>query len=202
VLDVHSRLASPVVAAALFDFDDLWRRAQPIPALGAHARGPEPADALAIAAVHLLAHHPNERGLLWLYDLHLLTRTLTGSQVEAAVTEARSRRMGTLLRAALTRSQAIFPTVAAASLLRLLGPDQSEPSAALIDVRRPAEQILMDVRALPTWRARAAYVTGHLFPGPDYMRRRYAPDSIAPLPWLYARRLVVGTGRWLRRSRS
>jgi hypothetical protein len=200
VLDVHSRLASPIVAAALFDFDDLWRRGQPIPALGAQARGPQPADALAIAAVHLLAHHPNERGLLWLYDLHLLTRTLNASQVEAAVEDARSRRMTTLLRAAVARAQAIFPTSSAACLLRSLGLDQNEPSAALIDVRRPSEQVLMDVRALPTWRARAEYVTGHLFPAPDYMRRRYAPDSIAPLPWLYARRLIFGAGRWLRRS--
>ena len=196
VLDVHSRLASPIVAAQLFDFDDLWRRARLIPALGPHARGPHLHDAIAIAAVHLLAHHPTERGLLWLYDLHVLSAALLPTDVDAVIAAAQSRRMTTVLAAALARSHARFPSAASGALLARLPGDESEPSAALLGHRGAAGQALLDVRALRTWRGRRAYLAAHLFPPPDYMRRRYAPGSQAPLAWLYARRIIRGARRW------
>ena len=200
VLDVHARLASPIVAAGLFDFDDLWERAQPIPALGSHARGPHLCDAIAIAAVHLIAHHPTERGLLWLYDLHILSSALQPMDVDSLVAAARSRRMTTLLAAALGKAHARFPSAASAALLARLPQDRSEPSAALLDHHGAARQALLDLRALRTWHGRRAYLAAHLFPPPDYMRRRYAPDSRAPLAWLYARRILRGAGKWLRRE--
>ena len=197
VLDVHSRLASPIVAAQLLEFDGLWQRAQPIPALGVHARGPHLHDALAIAAVHLLAHHPTERGLLWLYDLHVLASALPPTDVECVIAAAKSRRMTTILAAALARSHAHFPSAASGALLARLPVDASEPSAALLDHRDATRQALMDVRALRTWSGRRAYVSAHLFPSAEYMRRRYAPGSNAPLAWLYARRVVGGAIKWL-----
>ena len=197
VLDVHWRIAAPVVAAELFEFDALWRRAQRIDTLGASARGPALGDALAIAAVHLFAHHPTERGLLWLHDIALLTSALTDAQRHQLVRDARERRMTTLVASAVRNAQACFPSDTNLLLLTLLGDDPSEPSAALLSAHRPSARALLDVRALRTWKARSAYLAGHLFPPADYMRRRYAPDSHAPLAWLYARRLIRGARRWV-----
>ena len=199
VLDVHSRLASPIVAAQLFDFDDLWQRAQSIPALGAHARGPHLHDAIAIAAVHLIAHHATERGLLWLYDLYVLSSALQPPEVDALIAAAESRRMTTVLRAALARAHAHFPSAASAALLARLPGDESEPSAALLATRGAAAQALLDVRALRSWSSRRAYVAAHLFPPAEYMRRRHAPHSTAPLAWLYAARIVRGAKKWIGR---
>lgn len=198
VLDVHERLASPIVAAGIFDFPRLWNQSLPIPALGAMARGPDPLDAIAIAAIHLAAHHPRERGLLWLFDLHLLTRTLSESDIIRLARTAKDRQIGSLLATVLAKAHARFPTPGAAAIVAALPFDASEPSAALLRERPAAEQALLDVKTLRGVRARLAYIAGHLFPPADYMRRRYAPDSRAPLAWLYLARLATGSGKWLR----
>jgi len=197
VLDVHCRLASPVVAAELFDFTELWHRAQPIPALGPGARVPHSVDALAIAAVHLIAHHPNERGLLWLYDLRAIADALGHNGRAEFADQARRRKMTTVCETALRRSLERFPSDASAVLVATLGSDALEPSAVLLDHRGPSAQALLDVRALRGWRARTGYMAGHLFPPSDYMRRRYAPGSRAPLPWLYAARIIRGARKWI-----
>lgn len=198
VLDVHWRLASPIVAATLFDFDALWTRAEPIAALGSGARGPALRDALAIAAVHLVAHHPRERGLLWLNDLARLASALTHDQRAELIHEARERRMTTVVATALGKAQARFPAAANHLLLTSLASDRSEPSAALLSTPSAAQRAMLDVRALATWKHRTTYLAGHLFPPAEYMRRRYAPHSRAPLAWLYAARLLRGAPRWLR----
>ena len=201
VLDVHWRLSAPIAAANLFDFSELWHRAQPVPRLGGAARAPHLLDAIAIGAVHLVAHHPNERGLLWLHDLRVLANALSDDEREALVRETQSRRVSSILTSALGRSQACFPTSVGAAILAALRGDDSEPSAALLRSLAPSHAALLDVRALPGWRARTAYLAGHLFPPSDYMRRRYAPDSRAPLAWLYARRILRGAPHWLRLAR-
>jgi hypothetical protein len=197
VLDVHWRLAAPIVAADLFDFSQLWRRADCLPQLGPAARAPHRLDAIAIAAVHLVAHHPNELGLLWLHDLHLLVSALDDADVDAMIAEARSRRISTIVATALRRAEARFPSPQGTAILDAIEEDDSEPSAALLDPRTPSETALMDLRALAGWRARTSYLAGHLFPPSDYMRRRYAPNSRAPLSWLYATRILSGARKWL-----
>ena len=197
VLDVHWRLAAPIVAADPFDFSQLWRRAQFIPRLGPATRGPHHRDAIAIAAVHLVAHHPNELGLLWLHDLHLLVRTLDDVDVDVMIAEARSRRVSTIVATALRRAEARFPSRQGTTILDSIHDDDSEPSAALLDRRSLSETAFMDLRALRGWRARASYLAGHLFPPSDYMRRRYAPNSRAPLSWLYATRILSGARKWM-----
>ena len=195
VLDVHWRLSSPILAADLFDFDRLWTDAQPLPALGAQARVPHVFDAIAIAAVHQFAHHATEPHVLWLYDLHVMLRTLDRSQAERFVEQARARGMSAICAAAIGAAEAAFPTAAGSCVLAMSPPSAAEPSAALLTARTPAAQMRMDVRALPGWRARLAYVGGHLFPPADYMRTTYAANSTAPLAWLYLRRIVAGARR-------
>ena len=197
VLDVHWRLASPVVAADLFDFDRLWDEAGPLEPLGIHARAPHVLDAIAIAAVHQVAHHASEPHIAWLFDLHVMLRALDDTMAAALVARASSRRMTTLCAAAIGAVEAEFPTAAGARFLREVSPDPHEPSAALLRSRTPAAQAWMDVRALRTWRARASYVAGHLFPPSEYMRATYAPESRAPLAWLYACRIIAGARKWL-----
>lgn len=197
VLDVHWRLASPLLAANLFDFERLWGAATSLPQLGSAARVPRIIDALAIAAVHQAAHHAGDHRLIWRYDIHLLLNAMDDRLVAELVTEARQRGMTALCAAAVRASQAAFPSATGAAVLAALGNPQAEPSAALLLPRSPSAQAWMDVRALNGWRARATYLAGHLFPPAAYMRTTYAPASAAPLAWLYARRIVTGARKWL-----
>jgi len=57
-----------------------------------------------------------------------------------------------------------------------------------------------DLRALPTWRARARLVREHLFPDPAFVLESHGVSSRMLLPVLYATRIAGGLAGWLRRS--
>jgi hypothetical protein len=57
---------------------------------------------------------------------------------------------------------------------------------------------LSDLRALPSWKDRVRLAREHLLPPSGYMRDVYARGSRAPLTWLYLKRVLVGTRRWMR----
>src|SRR4029079_15202286 len=71
-LDVHWRIAAPLVFRDVLTAEVLRSRAVPIPELGSNARGPSLPDALAIACVHLAAHHRSDPLPLWLEEIATL----------------------------------------------------------------------------------------------------------------------------------
>jgi len=98
-VDVHWRAAAPLVFADAFDAASIAAAAVPIPGLGSAARGPAAPDALALACVHVVAHHWPEASLRWLYDLHLLaaalddeSRALRGGRLGRTVSRGRGLR--------------------------------------------------------------------------------------------------------------
>jgi hypothetical protein len=196
-LDIHWRLARPHAAAALFDVDAMMVRSIPIPRLGPHARGPAVADALAIACVHRAAHHAGHDLLLWTYDVHLLVAALADREAEVFARTAIERGMAAVCGSMIQEAYDAFHHPRAADLARRLSAAGStEPSAALIHPRRWWATLHMDLRAVPRWSDRVRLLAGHAFPPAAYMRSTYAPDSRAPLGWLYARRFVRAfTGR-------
>jgi hypothetical protein len=198
-LDVHWRLAASRVAAALFDVEALNARAVPIPTLGPHARGPSPADALAIACVHQVAHHPGDACLLWMYDVHLLLEAFDDLEADLFVHRAAERGMARICRHVIERAATRFPSRRAAEVSeKLQAAAAAEPSAALLHGRAPLAGLLEDLSTERRWSERLRLVTGHLFPPPAFMRGTWARGSRAPLPVLYVRRLWSGLPRWCR----
>lgn len=195
-LDVHWRLARPHAAAALFDVDAMMARSVEIPRLGAHARGPAAADALALACVHRAAHHAGHDLLLWTYDVHLLIASFNDADATEFARMAVERGMASLCGSMIQEAYEAFRLPRAADLARRLSAaGASEPIAALIHPRRWWATLQMDLRALPRWSERVRLVAGHAFPPPAYMRNTYAPSSRAPLPWLYVRRAARALAR-------
>lgn len=196
-LDIHWRLARPHAAAVLFDVDAMMVRSIAIPRLGPHARGPAVADALALACVHRAAHHPAHDLLLWTYDVHLLVAALADSEAETFARMAAERGMALLCGSMIQEAYDAFHHPRAADLARRLSAEgAAEPSAVLIHPRRWWTTLHMDLRAVPRWSDRVRLLAGHAFPPAAYMRSAYAPDSRAPLGWLYARRFMRAvTGR-------
>ncbi|MDQ3348989.1 MAG: nucleotidyltransferase family protein [Acidobacteriota bacterium] len=189
-LDVHWRIAQPALAASLFEFDDLWSRSVPLTRLSLVARGPSAADALALACVHQAAHHPGHDLLLWMYDIHLLLTGFSPDDARAFVKLVEMRRMAAVCVAGLESAAVVFPGPLVTDLLARLRPaDPGEPSAALLRPHGRLRGILLDLRALDGFEARARLAAGHLFPPPAYMRETFGPSSRAPLAWLYLRRL-------------
>lgn len=199
LLDVHWRIAAPRLAADLLQFDELTARAVDLPGLGAAARALSPVDALAVACVHQAAHHPGHDLMLWMYDVHLLVASLTDGQIDEFVARAVDRRMANLCVYSLDDSVRRFPNPATSRVLRQLqAAPHDEPTAILINPRRPVSDLLLDLSAIRGWRERIQLVLGHLFPPPAYMRKAFAASSPAILPWLYVYRIARGAGRWFR----
>jgi hypothetical protein len=202
VVDVHWKIANPHAFAGLVTYEELAADAVPVPQLGPGARGLSDAHALLVACVHRVAHHYDADVLIWLYDIHLIVSRITPTEWTRFVRLAARGGVWQISRRSLERTQAAFgtglPDMDAAGM-RVDEATEAATAAFLDARRRPVERVMADLRALPRWRDRVRLVREHVFPSATYMRGRYAPSSTAPLPVLYARRVLRGARKWLAR---
>ena len=194
-LDVHWRLAAPLVFRRVLPAAALRATRVPIPALGPGAWGPGRAHALLIACVHLVAHHPVNPVLLWLHDIARLAEALDDRD---AVTFRGGRRRRHQHSARGARSRGAIATNRRSPRSRS-GPMRS-PSRRRAEragaARVPADQRLwLDLRSCEGWRERFTLLREHVRPDPDYMRATTAPTGWLPLA--YARRAIAGFGKWV-----
>jgi len=195
-VDVHWRAASPLVFGDAFDVESMTAEGAPIPGLGPAARGPATHDALALACVHVVAHHWPDASLRWLYDLRLLAGSLDGVSRARFARAASDGRYRAVAASALERAREAFPSPSIDAAIAALGraPARDEPSAALTDPgRRPLGDFLLDLR-VAGWRRGATLVREHLFPPAAYMRAAFGPR---PLPLAYAARFARAIRRRL-----
>ena len=199
-LDVHWRLSSPQVFANVLSYDELAASAVALPRIGPTARGPSDVHALLIACVHRVAHHLDAVRFKWLYDIHLIASRFTQAQWDEFASLAVERRVAMVCQRSLERTRSWFRTAIPSRLWSDPGFSDArdrELSAAYLEPRAQLSMVLDDLRALPTWRDRARLAGEHVFPSATYMRTMYAPNSVAPLPILYAVRFFRGAKKWV-----
>jgi hypothetical protein len=172
-----------------------------MPRLSPAAQGLSTAHALALACVHRVAHHYDSPCLIWLYDIHLLAASMSDDSWRQFVALAQSRGLSRITRQGLTLTAhtlgTVIPDDVLAGLQHALDPESEEATAAYLQrSRRPVDNLVADMRALPSWSRRLRLVREHLFPSPKYMREVYAPASRAPLPVLYTTRVLRGARKW------
>ncbi len=204
IVDLHWRIANPQPFATVLSYDEMLRTAVALPHLGAAAVAPSPAHALLLACVHRVAHHRDADLLVWLYDVHLLASAFGDEDWARFLHLMHARAVASVCRETFARAFERFGTSvpeAARTGGQRPAAEAAERSTAgyLATHRRPVQNVVFDLRALPTWGARWRLVCEHLFPPERYMRDVYAPTSGAPLPVLYARRALRGARRWLAR---
>jgi hypothetical protein len=199
-IDLHWRLIAPRVGDRLFAFADLRRLAVPVPRLGPHAMAPCAADALALACVHQVAHHHDDRLLAWMYDIRMLIGSFAASDEASFADSAIHRQIARVCASAIGEAARWMPSPRADRLVAALAAvTQDEPSARLLGAGRSrAGDLLADLRELHGWRARARLLGAHLFPPAAYMRQTYARGRQSALPLLYASRLAAGSWKWIR----
>lgn len=205
VIDLHWRIANPQLFADVLTVDELQCTSLAIPALGPSARGPSAPHALFLACVHRVAHHRDEKLLVWIHDIHLIASRLTAAEWDAFLDLADRREMKAICRQGLDLAIRHFDTAIPASVLNdprlAIGGGPAERSASFL--RRDRAQLatfVSDVRALRSWTDRARLLREHLCPSSAYMRQVYAPSSRAPLPALYLLRAARGAWRWIARA--
>ena len=197
-IDLHWRVAAPLVLRDVRTPAALLRDAVPIPALGGAAYGPALPDALLIACVHLVAHHRETPRLLWLHDIASLSRALDANGVHQFVRTAEAERVRSICAAALRRAGEFSGDASLAGLIDRLDavPASDEPSARLLNTNRKADELWLDLRAARGWSERFVLVKEHAWPDADYMRATHG--EAAWLPLAYARRALGGALRWMR----
>lgn len=198
VIDLHWKIVNPQIVADALSFEDLWSHSRPAPLLGAAARVPSAIGSIALGCVHRLAHHQGQDRLVWLYDLKLLTATLTPSAWDALTGFACDHRIAAMcldgLRAAHDRLGSTLPPHVAEALAAAA---PNEPSKIYVD--RPLSRrdvLLSDLAVLPTWQERVRLVREHAFPPAAFIQQRYGTKARWLLPALYVHRLVTGASKW------
>lgn len=206
--DVHWRINNSQILAKAMRYDALAARAVPLPTLGAHARALAPVDALLFACIHLAGHvnapyfvhnvgpQHGDR-LIWLYDMHLLYSRMSDAERDEFAALATAKRIRTICRRALARTQECFATPIAQRVRDALdAPGPIETSARYFSGGR-ARQMLGDFLAFDRWRDRGRWLAEHAFPPESYMRGKYPDAGSTPLPVLHARRLGSGLARMM-----
>jgi hypothetical protein len=204
-VDVHWRVFNPHLFGDVLSTHQLLHHAVPIPALGSHALGPRTADALLVACVHRVAHHPGEADPIWDFDIHLLVSSLGDADAAAFARSASVANVRAVCAAGVASAKARFGTRVPAELESFLAraAESRERTAVFLEPgRRQVDLLASDLGAVGSWRARAALMRQHLFPSPQYLLKKYGRSSWGWLPLLYVRRIVGGMPRWLRSQRS
>ena len=200
VLDLHWKIVNPQVVADALSFDELWRSAQPAPALGPAARVPSTVGSIALACVHRLAHHHGQDRSIWLYDLKLLVERLTPESWTVLQQLACEQRIAGFCLDGLRATRSRFGTGIPQPVEEALASAAPhEPSRAYVDgpVSR-RDGLMTDLAALPSWRDRARLLREHAFPPAAYMQQRYGITARWLLPALYVHRIATGGSKWVR----
>lgn len=195
-IDLHAR---PLVPAAFCDlpaFETLAAAAVPLPAIGPGARGPSAPHALLLGCAHRVAHHTPTEDPTWLVDLHLLAERLDDRQWADFADLAVRSRVAEVCAAELRRGISTYQTPVPAGVLTRLASVRGEESAAYLVALGPLYSHWLQFRYRSGVLARAGMVAHHLLPPRAYMEARFGAGPSYKLPWLYARRAVMGFGRW------
>jgi hypothetical protein len=159
VFDIHWRLSNRLLFSDTLRFAECWAKRRPLPELGSNACTLSPAHLLLHACIHRIAHGRNtERNrLLWLYDIHVITRAFRAEDFEELQDLAIEKRVGRLCQDALIMCQYYFGTTYPEGYIAPLARNRRrEPSAHLLQASKPRWAIA-DVFALKTMRARLSF---------------------------------------------
>lgn len=210
-LDVHWRISDTPLFTELLSYDELTAAAAPVPALGPLARGLGPVHALLLACLHRIhhAHEPDRGGavpyygrerLIWLYDIHLLSRTLTPAQWAQFQTLSAEKRLGAVCRDGLKAAWEAFGTAFPEPALAFLSAPASAGDIPLTWLAgRHGRRLLTDLWHLPDWGQRLAVLKETLFPPAAYLFNQYRTRNRWLLPLLYGHRAVKGVWKYWRR---
>lgn len=197
-IDVHWRVANPPAFARLLSYEEALAEATPLPMLGPNVSGFSVVHALLVACVHRVAHHRGSNLLIWFCDIDRLGRRVTEGEWTRFVGLAIRGRVAAICLDSLTRAETCLSTPVPLAVRAALADAARtrEPSARFLQPRSSmAAEVFSDWRALSSVGDRLRFAREQLLPPADYMREVHAPDSRAPLAWLYVRR-ALQLRRW------
>ena len=195
-VDLHWRISNAQSFAWLFTFDELAAASRPLDALGAHARRLCDAHALVVALLHRAGNNAfidagfGDR-LIWLHDFRVLTDAMTDDELARVVRLVADKRIAAIAIDGLRRCGECLPSPRLDALISALERGAAPRSGADLLRAGRLRREWLELKAIPTLRARLAYLAGRALPDAQYMRERF-PGSSRALPLLHARRWLGG----------
>ena len=197
-LDVHWRLAAPLVFRRVLPAAALRASRVPIPALGPARLGPRPRPRAA-HRVRPPRRAPSRQPRAAVAARHRAARRGPGGSGRGDVLEGAA---GAGIRSDLrvgARSRAALFRRTGARRARGQGPcpvrSRRRASARVLRASRPIDGLWLDLHSCEGWRERFTLLREHVCPDPEYMRATTAPAGWLPLA--YARRAIAGFGKWV-----
>jgi hypothetical protein len=202
-LDFHWKISTQSLFADLLSHDELASAAETVPALGHYARMTGFIHALFLACIHPVMHHRNTERLVWIYDIHALASRLSDAEFGRFADLVVERRVSAIAAHELALAHFRFGTgVPQHVIARFAARRVEEPCAIYLrSNRRWNNDVASCVGGLPRWKDRCRLLREIVFPGSDYMLRKYGLGSVrigvALLPALYFHRGVYGVWKVL-----
>jgi hypothetical protein len=206
-VDLHWEATNRVFFSQRLPARDLLARAVPAPFAGRGAWQLQPVDSLLVACLHRAAHHTDHIRLIWICDEWRLLRALPAADVDLLLARARDAGVASLCARDLSEARGLLGggdgALAEAAVAALAGIGAREPARRfLTGPRGRLGDLWLDVRSLPRGRDRLRLIREHVLPPASFVLARGGTPRRAWLPWLYARRFVLGAWRWIRESTS
>lgn len=212
-IDVHRRINNSELLSQLFTYDELRSSSLPLTSLCPGAVAVSHVHALLLACMHRavhkhapyytdgIAHYSGDR-LIWLYDISLLSQTLTEAAWRQFLHLARSKGLaGTCLEGLQQTEQALGSTTPEFVISGLsVGRSNDQASAYLTSSE--VRQMWMNFRAIEGLSRKAAFLKEVVFPPEAYMRQQYPDSNSDVLLHLYARRALGGVAKRFQRRRQ
>lgn len=206
-LDLHWRIANSTLLSDLFSYEELRTEARPLPALSANALAADPVHALVLACMHRAAHAmyqvdglDNGGGdrLIWFYDIQLLFSMLSPSQRNEFVELAERKGFRATCLEGIEGTRARFHTTIPEAVSGALSrPGPTETASSYLSGSR-SYRLWMDFQAARGVGNKSGFLTELLFPPATHMRQQYRRANLSWLPWLYLRRAIEGSLKYLR----
>ncbi|MCO5054633.1 nucleotidyltransferase family protein [Thermomonas sp.] len=201
-VDLHWRIANRAQLAKALTFDELWAASIPLPDLHPAARGLGPLHALLHALLHRVTNFPTGEHdrLIWLFDIHLLARSLDAAQWQTLLALCARRAIATPCLDGLEASRLAFATAIPDAALQSLRAAAAQEHWQLGSTLDQAAMDRAHLAALP-WRGKLGWLRRKLFPSPEFMRYRYSiSGTSAALVRAYLTRWVTGVVRLFKRG--
>ena len=202
-LDIHNRISDYVAIAGLFSFDEILRDSSPVQYGSGEIRIPDPVFCLVHACLHRISNRPSgtENRLIWLYDIHLICRSLSDSQWKHLEKMAGKKQIAAAVKNGLDTAVENFATPVPAGIDTALAAMASEEDPVYFRSRRRWLYYWNDLKSIEGSSNKLRFVREHFFPSLAYMRKKYGFGSPFLLPVYYIKRLTGGFGKYFRSFR-
>lgn len=192
-VDLHWRISNAQSFAWLFTFDELAAASRPLDALGPHARRLCDAHALVVALLHRAGNNAFvEPGfgdrLIWLHDFRVLADAMDDHALARFVGLAGEKRFAAIAIEGLRQCAGSMPSAHLHTLIASLERSPMATSGAGFLRAGRLRREWLELRAVPTMRARLACLAGRVLPDASYMRERFPDAQGRALPLLHVQR--------------